>query len=142
MRNELDDLLPEVKMRPPYPVEEIDELFADFVDEVGDIPHKDYLAFMRRHNGGDGPVGHDGYVTIWPLEEVISGTEEAGTPEFAPGLLLFAGDGGNEAFAFDRHDPSWPIVSVPLVGLSRKEMKFVASTFSEFIKRLAADEVQ
>ena len=141
MPTQLDALLPEVKMRPPFPPDEIDELFADFVAEVGPIPHQDYLAFMREHNGCDGPVGREGNISIWRLEEVISATEGYDVAEFAPGLLLFGSDGGNEAYAFDRQDPGWPIVSVPLVGLSRKEMKFVAPTFSEFIRQLAADEI-
>ena len=141
MVNDIDNLLPEVVMRPPFPAEEIDELFADFITEVGKIPHQDYLLFMRRHNGADGPVGQRGYVTIWPLEEVIMATEKAGTNEFAPGLLLFAGDGGGTAYAFDRQDPRWPIVQVELVSMSREEMKPVAATFTEFIRKLANDEL-
>jgi hypothetical protein len=141
MDDDLDKLLPEVQMRPAFAADELDELFADFVGEVGDVPHRDYLDFMRRHNGGDGPVGQNGYIRIWPLENVILRTEQAKTDEFAPGLLLFAGDGGGEAYAFDRQTPGWPIVSVPLVGLSRKEMKFVANTFGDFIRKLASDEV-
>jgi hypothetical protein len=141
MPAELDALLRDVKMRPAFPPDEVEELFTDFIAEVGSIPHQDYLAFMRHHNGCDGPVGREGNISIWPLEKVIWGTEQYGAPQFAPGLLLFGSDGGNEAYAFDRQDPRWPIVSVPLVGMSRKEMKFVAPTFSEFIRRLAADEV-
>ena len=141
MATELDALLPEVKMRPPFPADEVDELVADFIAEVGPIPHRDYLAFMREHNGCDGPVGREGNISIWPLEEVISATEGYHADEFAPGLLLFAGDGGGTAYAFDRQDPRWPIVEVELVSMSRKEMKFVAPTFSEFIRLLADDEV-
>ena len=139
MNDDLDRLLPEVQMRGAFPADEIDELFSDFIGEVGDVPHRDYLEFMRRHNGCDGPTGRSGYIRIWPLEDVILWTEQ--TDEFAPGLLLFAGDGGGEAYAFDRQTPEWPIVAVPLVGLSRKEMKFVAPTFAEFISKLANDEV-
>lgn len=138
---DLEALLPEVTMRPAYPPQDVDQLVADFVAEVGCIPHQDYLGFMRRHAGCDGPVGRRGYLTLWPLDEVISANEEACTAEFAPGLLVFAGDGGDEAYAFDRQTAGWPIVTVPLVGLSRKEMKPVASTFSEFIRKLAKDEV-
>ncbi len=141
MANELEALLPEVTMNAPYPAADVDELVADFVGEIGPIPHQDYLAFMRRHAGGAGPAGYKSYIVLWPLEEVISAAEELKVDQFAPGLLLFGGDGGNEAFAFDRQEAGWPIVSVPLVGLSRKEMKFVAPTFSEFIKRLASDEL-
>ena len=141
MSENLDALLPEVQMRPAFPADQVDELFADFTAEVGDVPHPDYLEFMRRHNGCDGPVGQNGYIRLWPLENVVLRTEQAKTDEFAPGLLLFAGDGGNEAYAFDRQDPRWPIVAVPLVGLSRKEMKFIAGTFAEFLRKLASDAV-
>lgn len=137
MNEELDQMLTEVEMLPPSRADEM----ADFMRIVGDMPHKDYLEFMSRHNGGDGPVGKEGYVRFWPLDQVVAGTEEYGAPEFVPGLLLFGGDGGNEAFAFDRQNPKWPIVMVPMVGMSRKDMKFVAGTFTEFIQRLAADEL-
>lgn len=137
MSTVIEGLLSETEMQPPCPPDEL----ADFTEMVGPVPHRDYLEFIARHNGCDGPVGTEGYIGLWPIDEVISGTEQANTEEFAPGLLLFGGDGGNEAFAFDRQDPAWPIVMVPLVGMSRKEMKFVAGTFTEFIRRLAADEL-
>jgi len=141
VEDDLDRLIPEVTMRPAYPTGELEALISDFVAEVGKIPHQDYLDFIRRHAGCDGPVGKNGYIRIWPLENVLLRTEQADVDQFAPGLLLFAGDGGGEAYAFDRQTAGWPIVTVPLVGLSRKEMKPVAATFSEFIRKLANDEV-
>lgn len=141
MTTELDSMLPEVTMRPSLPPKESDELIAEFIAEVGSMPHQDYLGFMRAHNGCDGPVGERGVISIWPLEEVISATESYSVEEFAPGLLLFAGDGGGTGYAFDREDPRWPIVEVELVSMSRDEMKFVAATFAEFIRKLSNDEV-
>jgi hypothetical protein len=137
MTIDLDKLLSETTMRPPCPPNEL----ADFVEIVGPVPHPDYLDFISRHNGCDGPIGDEGYIRIWSLDNVIARTEQSGTAEFAPGLLLFGGDGGNEAFAFDRQDPKWPIVMVPLVGMSRRDMRYVAATFTEFIRRFAANEL-
>lgn len=137
MPKDLDSLLPEVTMRSPLSSGEME----DFVKKAGKVPHQDYLDFMKRHNGCDGPVGKESYVRIWTLSHVLTGTAEAGTGEFAPGLLLFGGDGGDTAYAFDRCDPDWPIVSVSLSAMSRDEMQPVAKTFSEFIRRLAADEL-
>ena len=59
---------PRCRCGPPFRPHEVDELIADFVAEVGNIPHRDYLEFMRRHNGCDGPIGQNGYIRIWPLE--------------------------------------------------------------------------
>lgn len=138
MLNVIEQMLSSTTMRPPCSQHEL----VSFRKLVGMVPHDDYMGFMTQHNGCDGPVGVEGYLCLWPFHEVVSGTKEAGADEFAPGLLLFAGDGGNEAFAFDTHDPRWPIVMVPLVGLSRKDTRYIASTFTEFIQRLAADEIE
>jgi hypothetical protein len=133
---EIDQLLSQATMRPPCPPDEL----TDFVKIVGPIPHQDYLGFMSRCNGCDGPIGNEGYVSLWSLDEVVASTEKL-CDEFAPGLLLFGGDGGNGAFAFDRSDPTWPIVVVPLIGMSRKEMRVIDTTFSGFIRRLAEDDL-
>jgi hypothetical protein len=130
-------LLPRATMNPPCSPKEL----GGFLKYVGAIPHPDYLAFMKAHNGCAGPAGTKSYVTIWPLEEVTRASDEAGVPNWAPGLLLFAGDGGDRSYAFDRSNPCWPIVSVSLSSMSRTEMEFIASTFSDFIRRVAADEL-
>jgi hypothetical protein len=113
------------------------EAMNDFLAYVGPVPHDDYLAFMERHNGCEGPIGKWGFLRIWSLNEAVVGTEDAGTAQFAPELLLFADAGGDTVCAFDRQDSSWPIVSVSLTSMSRNEMEFVAASFTEFIERLA-----
>ena len=128
-------------MRPAYRADEIDEVFPAFAADVGNVPHADYLEFMRQHNGCDGPVGREGYICIWPLEDVILQTEAFRKAESQSKLLLFAGDGGDTAYAFDRADPGWPIIALSLTSISPEDRKRVASTFSEFVKRLAADEL-
>lgn len=130
-------LLQTMTLRPPSSQQQ----FASFLDFARGIPHDDYVEFLRRHNGCDGPIGAEGHLRLWSIDSMMSRHDELQTDVFAPGLLLFGGDGGNEAFAFDRTRSQWPIVSVPLVGMSRKEMKPLASTFTEFIKSLAAGDV-
>jgi hypothetical protein len=137
MTSDLTSALPQCKWNPPP----VPEVYNDFIRTFGDIPHTDYLDFMLKHDGGGGPAGRTCYLILTPLDEIAADTERSGAPIFAPGLLLFGGDGGGEAYAFDRKDPRWPIVAVPLVGLSRKELKPIASTFTEFVQKLASDEV-
>jgi len=137
MATKIDELLPEVTMRAPCPP----HVMADILVYAGYNPHSDYVEFIERHNGCDGPVGNESYVRIWAVDEVLTGNEALRVSEVAPGLLVFGGDGGNEAYAFDRKDPSWPIVVVPLVGLSRASIRTVARTFTEFVHQLIADKL-
>lgn len=136
MNVDVEQLLSETEMDPPCPPDEL----ADFIEIVGPVPHQDYLDFMAKHNGCGGPIGREGYIVLWPLDEVVSTSEQPFAAEGAPGLLLFGGDGANEVFAFDRYDPKWPIVNVPFICMSREDIRFVAATFTELIQRLAADE--
>lgn len=94
----------------------------------------DYLNFFLRSDGADGAVGETGYVSLWPIHELINLNEGYRVREFAPGLLLFGSDGGGEAFAFDLRDMAMPIVGVPFVGMSLEEAKPLAPTFTEFLK--------
>lgn len=135
--SKLETLLPHVTMHPPASAQAI----ADFVARCGTVPHRDYLEFMATHNGCDGPVGQEFYLRIWPMEIALARTEACCTAEFAPGLLLFAGDGGDTVYAFDRQDPRWPIVEVSMSALSRTEMTVVAQSFTEFLKKAAAAEL-
>lgn len=140
MNVKLEDLMPDVEMKPPYPAADVDELISDFIAVVGPIPHPDYVDLIRRHAGGAGPIGTQNYLVLWPIDDVVLQTTIFEKTARSSRLLLFAGDGGDTVFAFDRSDPSWPIISLPLTSASPEDRKSFAPTFSELIKRLAADE--
>ena len=61
----------------------------------------DYLAFMRETNGYTGEVGDQGFVNIWPIEEVLPTNMANSFLECIPGVVLFASNAGGEFFAFD-----------------------------------------
>ena len=96
-----------------------------------------YRAFMRISNGAEGFIADRSYISIWPLEEVKSLNEAYAVNEFAPGLLLFASDGGDTAYAFDMRSHLMPIVKIPFVGMSLEAVESCASTLLEFLKHLA-----
>ena len=65
----------------------------------------DYLCFMGAANGGEGPVG-DGYLMLWPLQELCSVNREYGMCSIAPRLVAFGTDGAAMVYAFDEGRPS------------------------------------
>jgi hypothetical protein len=109
---------------------------ASFEAVFGFKPPAGYLEFMRRCNGGEGPVGKR-YLMLWSLEELRQCNEDYRVKVFAPGLFLFGSSGGGEAYAFDIQQPAPGIVSVPFVGISLKEARGPSRTFDEFLQSLA-----
>lgn len=94
---------------------------------------EDYVGFLLRSNGADGPVGETGYVSLWAINELSELNIGYRVGEFAPGLLLFGSDGGDEAFAFDLRDATMPIVEVPFIGMSLDEARPLAATLTEML---------
>jgi hypothetical protein len=102
------------------------------IDHGIELP-EDYVDFLLHSNGADGPVGETGYVSLWGIDELIELNRGYRVEEFAPGILLFGSDGGDEAFAFDLRDSSMSIVEVPFVGMSLDEVRPLAATFTEML---------
>ncbi|MFZ2165944.1 MAG: SMI1/KNR4 family protein [Propionibacteriaceae bacterium] len=103
-------------------------------------PPEDYLQFMLASDGAEGAVG-EGYVQLWSAGELVELNEGYGVKEFAPGLVLFGSDGGDEAFAFDTSTSPARIVNVPFIGMAREEATVLGSTFAGFLSTLANDFV-
>ncbi|MBJ9621825.1 SMI1/KNR4 family protein [Burkholderia multivorans] len=93
-----------------------DQSVLELVGQVESRLPDDYLALMRRHNGGEGFIGNE-YLMLWRVEDIVAFNREYEVAEYAPGLLLFGSNGGGEAYAFDTRDNSMRIVQVPFVGM-------------------------
>ena len=99
----------------------------------------EYKDFMQYSNGGVGTIG-DNYLEIWPIEEINSSNQELLVEEFAPGLLLFGGDGANELFAFDTREANLPVVNVPMIVMCHDDAQFCNETFLGFLNDLSVSK--
>lgn len=95
-----------------------------------------YWDFMLTTNGAEGPLGENAYLTIWPMEEIVSLNAEYGVSKFTPGLLYFGSDGGGTAYAFDFRDEIPVIVGFPFDSIEIEDAEKIADTFEEFISAL------
>ena len=119
-----------LKTRPPAEPKDITEFEA----ARGIKLPTDYVSFMLQSDGAEGPVGKNGYLNLWKIGELIELNQAYRAEEFAPGLLLFGSDGGDEAFAFDTRVSGLPIVETPFVGMSLEDAIPLASTFTELLE--------
>lgn len=102
----------------------------------GFILPADYVDFLRKSNGGEGFIGENAYLILWPVEQLLEMNSAYQTQEYAPGLLLIGSDGGGEAIAFDTNSPEFPVVSVPFVGMDRSLIRFVSPNFGGVFEAL------
>ena len=93
---------------------------------------KSYRAFLESADGGEGPIGAESYLILWPAEELVR-QNEGYKPDnaYAPDLVFIGTNGGNEVFAFRRIDGAF--VSAPLIGMAPNEVQVRGSNFEEFL---------
>lgn len=118
----------EFQLNPPATADEISaaERALDVV-----IPDR-YREFLARASGGEGPVGDESYVILWPATELANHNQGYKVdPEYAPDLLLIGTDGGNEVFAIRAGDGAF--VSAPLIGMNPDSVKPRGATLQEFL---------
>jgi hypothetical protein len=129
-----NDLFAKFHGRAPVGAAEIERFHA----ETGvDLP-RDYVAFLRQSDGGEGFIGPNAYVIFWQLRELAEFNKAYQVEEYVPGLLIFGSNGGGEAYAFDTLASAMPIVSVPFVGMEPSLVCVLAATFSDLLKVLSS----
>lgn len=97
---------------------------------------EDFREFVKERNGGEGLIGQT-YVVLWHIQELGQKNRAYDPDVWAPGLLLFGTDGGNEGFGFDTREEVLPIIQIPLVGMSWGEARPLGDTFHDFLRNVS-----
>lgn len=94
-----------------------------------------YLSLLRISNGAEGPVGN-GYLGLWPAEEVITHNSGYRVQEFHPGMLMFGSSMGGVAYAFDGREGNIAIVEIPFDSIAPEDVKHLGETLEDFLQFL------
>lgn len=129
MENRLEKLIGELELNPGAP----QELLMEVQFTLGVTFPDQYLLFMSKSNGAEGPLGK-GYLALWTAEELAPLNEGYAVSQFAPGLLLFGSSRGGMAYGFNTSLKQMPIVAVPFVGMSWADAEPCGDTFVEFLE--------
>jgi len=108
--------------------------------ELGIHLPNDYVAFLLHANGGEGPIGEDGYIRLWGIEEIPKLNREYQFNIYAPGFWAFGSDGGGESIAFDFRNEEVKIVLLPFIGMSPEKNIFISNNFRDFIEKYEASD--
>ena len=61
----------------------------------------DYIEFMKKHNGGEGPIGKNCYGCFYKMEELENINNEYNTEESWPGYIIIGSDMGDNLWAYN-----------------------------------------
>jgi hypothetical protein len=102
----------------------------------------DYIAFLRRFNGGEGPLSFEpGWVQLWAADEVLDLNAGYGVCELWPDYLAIGTNGGGELMLFERLGTRFgPIVMIPYIPLDPDLRVGVCSSFAHLINGLDTSE--
>ena len=91
-----------------------------------------FLEFLKFSNGVKGRIGNK-FLIIWGTNDIISINEGYNVKIFAPGLLLFGSDGGNEGYGFDFRGGKMSIVEIPFICMDWESAKIISHSFVGFL---------
>lgn len=132
MNENIKNLCKEMELNLPTAKEIIEEVQNKF----GIRFPKQYFDFMLFCNGGEGSIGHNSYLVIWPIEQLVDLNKAYAVSDFTPGLIYFGSDGGDMAYAFDAREESFTIVEFPFESIKIDDAKLCGNTVDEFLKYL------
>jgi hypothetical protein len=95
--------------------------------------------FLRANDGAEGHVGQS-FLALWPIDHIAERNALLEVDAFAPGLMVFANNTGEELYAVDRRTDRPVIVNVPLVGLGHVEPTPVAADLAGMLRWLGGSE--
>lgn len=134
MDERVAELTRELKLRPAA-----DEAAVETAErELGFRFPEDYRRFVLDADGGEGFMAELAYLMLWAVEDLPEYNEDYDVEKMAPGLVLFASDGGGSFYAFEREGRR--IVELPSMPVDGEEAEPAGDTFIEFLERLAATE--
>ncbi len=74
---------------------------GEIIEKINDVVlPKDYIEFMKKHNGGEGDIGET-WLILYPLEELQEINDDYEIEEFLPGHIIIGSNGGGELYGID-----------------------------------------
>lgn len=103
--------------------------------EINGVPlPRDYLEFIAENGGGEGAVGDEGYLQLWPLGELAEQNEFYEVRELLPNRVLIGTDLSGSMFGVNKRGEFFAVPND--MGLDAEDIIVLCNTFEEFIERI------
>ena len=131
MNNKIESYLSQLAKIPALNNEE----FYDYINKLDVSLPNDYIEFMRECNGGEGPIGENGYLILWLINELLENNLDYNIESFASGFFVFGKDAANTAFAFEKKTGKIYEFGF-MADLSTDPAKYCGDNFKDFLEYL------
>jgi hypothetical protein len=105
-------------------------------EQVGFELPNDYADYMKEYNGGEGEVGKNGWLCLFPIEDLFTTNMDYSLlMEQIPDYFLFGKDAADTGYAFHKFNRTFH--SFGLMSDFRTDpMEFCGRSFGEFVEYL------
>lgn len=93
----------------------------------------EYKQLLLFSNGVEGPIGDMGYLSIWPIDEIVELNQEYAVDEFLPGIKYFGSDGADIAYGFEFDKDEILIIEIPFDSVRKSDAKKYSESFFDFL---------
>lgn len=73
-----------------------------------------------------------GYLSIWPIDEIVELNQEYAVDEFLPGIKYFGSDGADIAYGFEFDEDEILIIEIPFDSVRKSDAKKYSESFLIF----------
>lgn len=132
MNKEVENIIRDMDKEQPTTIRKIKEVEK----KIGIAFPNEYKEIMLYSNGMEGPIGEEGYLCIWPIEEIIPLNDKYSVSEFTPGIVYFGSDGGDVAYGFDYNNEKILVIEIPFDSIHIEDEKVYSTSFYEFLAKM------
>lgn len=134
----LSAILPELEIEKRNSAEQIERLEAKYRQLLPD----DFRDYLHQCGGAEGVIGETGYIALWGIDEIEERNQYFNEAEMFKGLLLFASDGGGEAYAIDFRGDGLTYVEIPYIGDEVEDAIVLGKTIWEMFRELKRQSLE
>lgn len=129
MNDTIIEILKEMDKEEPATLEMIEKVEKEW---NVNFPNE-YKQLMLFSNGVEGPIGNIGYLSIWPINELVELNQEYAVDEFLPGIKYFGSDGADIAYGFEFDESETLVIEIPFDSIEKNDGKKYTKSLFEFI---------
>ena len=121
----------------------MNEMFKEFefnekpekiIEEVNSLKlPEEYIEFMKKHNGGEGPIGNNNYGRFYKMEELEDINNEYEVQKNWPGYVAIGGIDSN-LWAYNPEKRIY--CQIDLYGIDEDAYYTISSSFEDFLKKM------